>query len=264
MRSSDIDVELNVLEAEGIWGPLPHSAVIRLRELIKRYRLSVAGGDLQHLENGWYVTHSGLLGLAYRHHCAGINVQQIREFCDAMAAAAGCSRQRSTRSGMLKDSSATETPTPQTSLLWSAAPRCAWRKPEPSIVPYEKPTESASALSRNWAGSPNRRSRLPQTIRAVLTLLRCKQLTCRNRSNGSNGNPSRLRDKLCLLIRQYNLDPTLVKEYAAHFCGTETIKDASRDLVESFIAHLSSSAKEDIDGLICKLNSFSRPSEVKQ
>jgi hypothetical protein len=83
-------------------------------------------------------------------------------------------------------------------------------------------------------------------------------------SNGSNGSPSRLRDKLCLLIRQYNLDPTLVKEYAAHFCGTETIKEASRDLVESFIAHLSSSAKEDIDGLICKLNSFSRPAEVKQ
>ena len=83
-------------------------------------------------------------------------------------------------------------------------------------------------------------------------------------SNGSNGSPSRLRDKLCLLIRQYNLDPTLVKEYAAHFCGTETIKDASRDLVESFIAHLASSAKEDIDGLICKLNSFSRPTEVKQ
>jgi hypothetical protein len=85
-----------------------------------------------------------------------------------------------------------------------------------------------------------------------------------NRSNGSNGSPSRLRDKLCLLIRQYNLDPILVKEYAAHFCGTETIKDASRDLVESFIAHLASSAKEDIDGLICKLNSFSRPVEVKQ
>jgi len=83
-------------------------------------------------------------------------------------------------------------------------------------------------------------------------------------SNGSNGNPSRLRDQLCLLIRQYNLDPGLVKAYAAHFCGTETLKDASRDLVESFISHISSSAKEDIDGLICKLNSFSRPPEVKQ
>jgi hypothetical protein len=86
------------------------------------------------------------------------------------------------------------------------------------------------------------------------------------KSNGSstgNGQP-RLRDQLCLLIRQHNLDPTLVKAYAADFCGTETIKEASRDLVESFISHLSSSAKEDLDGLTCKLNSYSRPVEVKQ
>jgi hypothetical protein len=82
--------------------------------------------------------------------------------------------------------------------------------------------------------------------------------------NGSNGSPSRLRDQLCLLIRQHNLDPTLVKAYAADFCGTHTLKEASRDLVESFISHLSSSAKEDLDGLICKLNSYSHPVEVKQ
>ena len=76
--------------------------------------------------------------------------------------------------------------------------------------------------------------------------------------------PARLRDQLCLLIRQYNLDPTLVKSYAAHFCGTETLKEASRDLVESFISHLAASAKEDRDGLICKLNSYAQPVEVKQ
>jgi hypothetical protein len=79
----------------------------------------------------------------------------------------------------------------------------------------------------------------------------------------NNGHP-RLRDQLCLLIRQYNLDPTLVKAYAADFCGTQTLKEASRDLVESFISHLSFSAKEDLDGLICKLNSYSQPLEVKQ
>jgi len=78
-----------------------------------------------------------------------------------------------------------------------------------------------------------------------------------------NGQPS-LRDRLCLLIRQYKLDPNLVKAYAAHFCGTETIKEASRDLVESFISHLAASAKEDLDGLICKLNSFAQPAEVQQ
>jgi hypothetical protein len=89
-------------------------------------------------------------------------------------------------------------------------------------------------------------------------------------SSGSNGyhppniGQPRLRDQLCLLIRQHNLDPTLVKVYAADFCGTQTLAGATRDLVESFISHLSSAAKEDLDGLICKLNSYSRPAEVKQ
>jgi hypothetical protein len=86
----------------------------------------------------------------------------------------------------------------------------------------------------------------------------------RSNGNGSHNGQPRLRDRLCLLIRQYNLDPTLVKLYAADFCGTHTLKDAGRDLVESFISHLSSSAKEDLNGLICKLNSYSRPLEVKQ
>ena len=83
-------------------------------------------------------------------------------------------------------------------------------------------------------------------------------------SNGSHGGPTRLRDQLCRLIRQYNLDPTLVKAYAADFCGTQTLKEAGRDLVESFISHISSSAREDLNGLICKLNSYSQPLEVKQ
>jgi hypothetical protein len=83
-------------------------------------------------------------------------------------------------------------------------------------------------------------------------------------SNGSSNGQPRLRDRLCVLIRQYNLDPTLVKTYAADFCGTETLKGASRDLVESFIAHIASSAKENRDGLVCKLNSYAQPVEVTQ
>jgi hypothetical protein len=83
-------------------------------------------------------------------------------------------------------------------------------------------------------------------------------------SNSSNNGQPRLRDRLCLLIRQYNLNPTLVKAYAADFCGTETLSGASRDLVESFISHLVAAAKEDRDGLICKLNSYGQPQEVKR
>jgi hypothetical protein len=82
-------------------------------------------------------------------------------------------------------------------------------------------------------------------------------------SNGSSNGKPRLRDQLCLLIRQYNLDPTLVKAYAADFCGTATLKEASRDLVESFISELATTAKKDRDNLICKLNSYAQPTEVK-
>ena len=82
-----------------------------------------------------------------------------------------------------------------------------------------------------------------------------------DRTAQSNGQP-RLRDQLCLLIRQHNLDPTLVKAYAADFCGTETLKEASRDLVESFISQLAASAKKDRDALVCKLNSYAQPVEA--
>jgi hypothetical protein len=74
--------------------------------------------------------------------------------------------------------------------------------------------------------------------------------------DGSGNGQPRLRDQLCLLIRQYNLDPTLVKAYAADFCGTQTLKEASRDLVESFITHLAKWAARDRSGLLSKLNSF--------
>jgi hypothetical protein len=72
-----------------------------------------------------------------------------------------------------------------------------------------------------------------------------------------------LRDQLCLLIRQNNLDPTLVKAYAADFCGTASLKEASRDLVESFISELATAAKSDRDSLLCKLNAYAQPMEVK-
>jgi hypothetical protein len=80
-------------------------------------------------------------------------------------------------------------------------------------------------------------------------------------ANGSSNQP-RLRDQLCLLIRQHDLDPTLVKAYAADFCGTAILRDASRGLVESFNTQLAAAAKKDRDALICKLNSYAQPVEA--
>jgi hypothetical protein len=80
-------------------------------------------------------------------------------------------------------------------------------------------------------------------------------------SSRQNGHP-RLRDRLCLLIRQHQLDAVLVKAYAADYCGTPTLRDASREQVEAFINDLAERATEDRDGLVCQLNSYSKSQEV--
>jgi hypothetical protein len=84
-----------------------------------------------------------------------------------------------------------------------------------------------------------------------------------NSHHSGNGQP-RLRDRLCLLIRQHDLDAGLVKAYAADYCGTATLRDASRELVEDFINNLAERATKDRDGLICQLNSYSKPQEAAQ
>jgi hypothetical protein len=81
--------------------------------------------------------------------------------------------------------------------------------------------------------------------------------------NGYSKGQPRLRDKLCLLIRNYELDPTLVKRYAADFCGTESLREASRDLVESFVSTIAQEAANNRAALVCKLNSYNQPEEVR-
>jgi hypothetical protein len=78
-----------------------------------------------------------------------------------------------------------------------------------------------------------------------------------NGKGGTNGNGgSRVRDRLCQLIRQHQLDPDLVKAYAVDFCGAKTLKDATRTQVENFVDHLADWAAKDRDALVCQLNSY--------
>jgi hypothetical protein len=53
-----------------------------------------------------------------------------------------------------------------------------------------------------------------------------------------------------------------VKSYAADYCGTATLREASRDMVEAFINDLAERAAKDREGLICQLNSYSQQQEV--
>ena len=61
--------------------------------------------------------------------------------------------------------------------------------------------------------------------------------------NGNYGGP-KVRDRLCQLIRQHQLDANLVKSYAVDFCGTKTLREATREQVEAFVAHLADWGRE--------------------
>jgi len=74
-------------------------------------------------------------------------------------------------------------------------------------------------------------------------------------ANGNYGGP-KVRDRLCQLIRQHQLDPTLVKAYATDFCGTKTLREATREQVENFVTHLADWAAKDKNAVFCQLNSY--------
>ena len=79
--------------------------------------------------------------------------------------------------------------------------------------------------------------------------------------NGWKAEP-KLRDRLCQLIRQHQLDPVLVKSYAIDFCGTKTLKEAKREQVEKFVNHLADWAAKDKNALLCQLNSYLQPPQA--
>src|SRR5437867_13221152 len=74
-------------------------------------------------------------------------------------------------------------------------------------------------------------------------------------ANGNYGGP-KVRDRLCQLIRQHRLDPNLVKSYATDFCGVKALREATREQVEAFVAHLADWAEKDRNALLCQLNSY--------
>ena len=76
---------LNVRLAKRRWAGLPKIALIALRELSREYRLSVALGDLLYIDGRWYVSHAGLLRIAKRKRCSGIEVECAGEFSDPAA-----------------------------------------------------------------------------------------------------------------------------------------------------------------------------------
>lgn len=242
----------NVKCARDNWGRLSKNSICLLTELTETYSLSIAAGHLQLLDGRWYITHSGLLRLAFRNHCRGINSTLEERLSDPVANRwvfkAVVYKARGSK-GFVGYGDAD--PSNVSLMVHGAEMRIAETRAVNRALRKAYgiglcSVEELGAFSNN---SGHRRD---------------NGASAKNSTNGSNNGQPRLRDQLCLLIRQYNLDPTLVKAYAADFCGTPSLKEASRDLVQSFISHLTACAKENRDMLICRLNSYAQPAEVKQ
>jgi hypothetical protein len=74
-------------------------------------------------------------------------------------------------------------------------------------------------------------------------------------ANGNYGGP-KVRDRLCQIIRQHQLDPNLVKAYATDFCGVKALREATREQVENFVQQLADWAEKDRNALLCQLNTY--------
>ena len=252
MRKQTVTFRSNAKCARQLWGQPPKIEARNLRTLTEQYSLSVAAGELQFLESKWYVTHAGLLRIAQRRHCCGIKSTLVERFSDPLAGrwVFRAIVYKSLRSrGFVGYGDAD--PSNVSPFVHGAEMRVAETR---AVNRALRKAYGIGLCSIEELGSfsipPRSLAAQPETGES-------------HGSNGASNGQPRLRDQLCLLIRQHNLDPSLVKSYAADFCGTATLSGASRDLVESFISHLASSANGNRDALICKLNSFAQPQEAK-
>ena len=230
----------------------------QLEELIQTQNLSILSGDLTLLNGKWYITHSGLLRIGMRHHCNGIETQTIPELCDRAASRwafrATVYKSRACR-GFVGYGDAD--PSNVSPIVRGAEMRVAETRAVNRALRKAYGIGICSVEEIGTVGPVPR----PETERKAQKLPSESANGNRNNGHGSNGNSNgvRVRDRLCQVIRQHALDAELVKAYAIDFCGTKTLRDASREQVENFVSHLGDWAVKDRNALLCQLNSYSRP-----
>ena len=239
MKGKKTTAQTSIRMARRIWNNLSREALTRLREIATQHDFSVGAGDLIYLNNGWYVTHTGLIGLARRKRCSGIHVEAVDSLCDS-----GASRfvlkatvfPSKGSSGFVGYGDAD--PSNVSALVHGAEMRVAETR---AVNRALRKAYGIGLCSVEEIGTfPNPVEKLPP-----------------QKANGNgNGASPKVRDRLCQLIRQHKLDPELVKAYALDFCGTKTLREATREQVENFVQQLADWAAKDRNALLCQLNSY--------
>ena len=245
----------NLQAAKRTFGrPLGHRMKSHLSALSRDYEFSVEAGELQILDGSWYVTHTGLVRLARRKHCRGIHVEAVESLCDS---ASGRYVLKATvfpsksSSGFVGFGDAD--PTNVSALVRGAEMRIAETRAVNRALRKAYGIGICSVEEIGANSVPVTRAPEPSKSPSHGSNL--------NGNGNGNGSGPKVRDRLCQIIRQHKLDPELVKAYAVDFCGTQKLRDATREQVERFVQHLADSAQKDRDALVCQLNSYARPQQ---
>jgi hypothetical protein len=232
----------NVRTVKELYPEVTNSQMLVLREMTRSIHLSVRVGDLLMLNGRWYVTHSGLLRVAQRRRCSSIKTELVETVSNPSEG------RWVFKATVLNSESQTfvgygdADPSNVSFLVHGAEMRIAETR---AVNRALRKAYGIGICSVEEIGSfkgqtePTGESRkTPQP------------------TNG-NGNGGRtVRDHLCQIIRQHQLDPNLVKAYATDFTGTKALRDATREQVEAFVAHLADWAEKDRSALNCQLNSY--------
>ena len=231
------------LARQQLGGILPTRLANSLKTLSKDFNFSLGNGELQFINSCWYVTHTGLVGLARRKKCTGIHVQAVDSLCDSAA------RRFVLKATVYPSKSSCgfvgygdADPSNVSALVHGAEMRVAETR---AVNRALRKAYGIGICSVEEIGSF---AEPPQSSRES------KKLPPQS-ANGNHGGP-KVRDRLCQIIRQHQLNPNLVKAYATDFCGVKTLRAATREQVENFVAHLADWAEKDRNALLCQLNSY--------
>jgi hypothetical protein len=247
-------VRMNIRLARTLWrDQLNCLRIPELKKLSLHPGLSIGAGELLLLDGKWYVTHAGLLRIAQRRRCLGIRAVLQGRLCDPAAGRwvfKATVYTSASSKGFVGYGDAD--PSNVSSLVHGAEMRVAETRAVNRALRKAYGIGLCSVEELGWSPYPSGANQSKQNAPSA------------NGTDGHQNGQPRLRDRLCLLIRHHQLDATLVKAYAADYCGTPTLRDASREQVEAFINHLTDRAANDREALLCHLNSYPREQESKK
>jgi len=233
--------------ARKLWTGITPTALVALREISELYNLSVPLGEVLFLDRRWYVTNVGLLRLAWRQACVGIRVEILDQLCDPKTSKWVFKAIVFTHQGCRGFAGYGDAdPSNVSPLVHGAEMRVA----ETRAV--------NRALRKAYGIGICSVEELGSTSESHFSSQGSKKPS--QPANGNCGSP-KTRDRLCQLIRQHELDPTLVKAYAVDFCGTNTLREANREQVGNFVAHLAEWAEKDRSALVCHLKTYAATKE---